>query len=73
MRHVLKRVWEVYERDSQRCIAFSTQEQAENQTVFSEVDLPQANSVVCGEAGMLRALKRTFQENDELMRLLSDS
>ncbi len=39
----------------------------------SVVDLPQANSDVCGDAGMLRALERTFEENDELMRLLSDS
>ena len=39
----------------------------------SVVDLPQANSDVCGEAGMRRALKRTFEENDELIRLLSDA
>ena len=37
------------------------------------VDLPQANSDVCGEEGMERALQRTFEENDELMRKLSDS
>ena len=37
------------------------------------VDLPQANSDVCGEEGMERARQRTFEENDELMRLLSDS
>jgi len=37
------------------------------------VDLPQANSDVCGEKGMERALQRTFEENDELMRKLSDS
>ena len=37
------------------------------------VDLPQANSDVCGEEGMKRALQRTLEENDELMRKLSDS
>ena len=37
------------------------------------VDLPQANSDVCGEEGMKRAQQRTFEENDELMRLLADS
>ena len=37
------------------------------------VDLPQANSDVCGEEGMERARQQTFEENDELMRLLSDS
>jgi hypothetical protein len=37
------------------------------------VDLPQANSDVCGEEGVMRALQRTFDENDELMRLLADS
>ena len=37
------------------------------------VDLPQANSDVCGEEGMERARQRTLEENDELMRLLSDS
>ena len=37
------------------------------------VDLPQANSDVCGEEGMERARQRTFEENDELMRKLSDS
>ena len=37
------------------------------------VDLPQANSDVCGEEGVMRALQRTFDENDELMRLLVDS
>ena len=37
------------------------------------VDLPQANSDVCGEEGMKRARQRTFEENDELMRKLADS
>jgi len=37
------------------------------------VNLPQANSNVCGEEGMERALQRTFEENDELMRKLADS
>ena len=37
------------------------------------VDLPQANSDVCGKEGIERALQRTFEENDELMRKLSDS
>ena len=37
------------------------------------VDLPQANSDVCGEEGVERARQQTFDENDELMRLLSDS
>ena len=37
------------------------------------VDLPQANSDVCGEEGIKRALQRTFEENDELLRKLSDS
>ena len=37
------------------------------------VDLPQANSDVCGEEGMERARQRTFEENDELMRKLADS
>jgi predicted Zn-dependent protease len=37
------------------------------------VDLPQANSDVCGEEGIERARQRTFEENDELMRKLSDS
>ena len=37
------------------------------------VDLPQANSDVCGEEGIERALQRTFEENDELMRKLADS
>ena len=37
------------------------------------VDLPQANSDVCGEEGMERARQQTFEENDELMRLLADS
>ena len=35
------------------------------------VDLPQANSDVCGEEGIKRAQQRTFEENDELMRKLS--
>ena len=33
-----RKVWELYEKDTQRCIAFATKEQAENQNVFSEVD-----------------------------------
>ena len=37
------------------------------------VDLPQANSDVCGEEGIERARQQTFEENDELMHLLSDS
>ena len=37
------------------------------------VDLPQANSDVCGEEGMERARRRMFEENDELMRKLADS
>jgi len=37
------------------------------------VDLPQANSDVCGEEGIERALQRTFEENDELMRKLADT
>jgi len=37
------------------------------------VDLPQANSDVCGKEGMERALQRTFEENDELMRKLADT
>ena len=37
------------------------------------VDLPQANSDVCGEEGAMRAFQRTIDENDELMRLLADS
>lgn len=37
------------------------------------VDLPQANSDACGEEGIERARQRTFEENDELMRKLSDS
>jgi hypothetical protein len=37
------------------------------------VDLPQANSDVCGEEGIERARQRTLEENAELMRLLSDS
>ena len=37
------------------------------------VDLPQANSDVCGEEGIERARQQTFEENDELMRKLSDS
>ena len=37
------------------------------------VDLPQANSDVCGEEGIKRAQQRTFEENDELLRKLSDS
>ena len=37
------------------------------------VDLPQANSDVCGEEGIERARQRTFEENDELLRKLSDS
>ena len=37
------------------------------------VDLPQANSDVCGEEGIERARQRTLEENDELMRLLADS
>ena len=42
-------------------------------TEHKVVDLPQANSDVCGEEGVMRALQRTFDENDELMRLLADS
>lgn len=37
------------------------------------VDLPQANSDVCGEEGAMRAFKRTANENSELMRRLADS
>lgn len=37
------------------------------------VDLPQANSDACGEEGIERARQQTFEENDELMRLLADS
>ena len=37
------------------------------------VDLPQANSDVCGEEGAKRALQRTIEENYEAMRKLSDS
>jgi len=37
------------------------------------VNLPQANSNVCGEEGMCKALDRTFEENDELMRKLADA
>ena len=37
------------------------------------VDLPQANSDVCGEEGIKRARQRTLEENDELMRKLADS
>lgn len=37
------------------------------------VNLPQANSDVCGEEGIERARQQTFEENDELMRKLSDS
>ena len=37
------------------------------------VDLPQANSDVCGKEGVKRALKRTTEENSELMRRLADS
>ena len=37
------------------------------------VDLPQANSDVCGEEGMRRARQQTFEENDELLRKLADS
>ena len=37
------------------------------------VDLPQANSDVCGEEGAKRALQRTIEENYEVMRKLSDS
>ena len=36
------------------------------------VDLPQANSDVCGEEGAMRALQRTIDENGELMRRLAD-
>lgn len=38
MRTILRKVWEVYEKDTQKCIAFSTEEQAENQTVFNTVE-----------------------------------
>ena len=37
------------------------------------VDLPQANSDVCGEEGIRRARQLTFEENDELMCKLADS
>lgn len=37
------------------------------------VDLPQANSDVCGEEGAMRAFERTAYENMELMRKLADS
>ena len=37
------------------------------------VDLPQANSDVCGEEGAKRAFQRTIDENGELMRRLADS
>ncbi len=37
------------------------------------VDLPQANSDVCGEEGAKRALQRTIEENYEAMRKLADS
>ena len=37
------------------------------------VDHPQANSDVCGEEGVRRARQLTLEENDELMRKLSDS
>jgi hypothetical protein len=36
---MVKTVWEVYKRDSQECIMFLTQQLAENQTFFDEVDL----------------------------------
>ena len=42
-------------------------------TEHKVVDLPQANSDVCGEEGIERARQQTFEENDELMRKLSDS
>lgn len=37
------------------------------------VDLPQANSDVCGEEGAMRAFERAVNENYELMRKLADS
>ena len=36
------------------------------------VDLPQADSDVCGEEGAMRAFERTANENYELMRRLAD-
>ena len=39
----------------------------------SVVDLPQANSDVSGLEGIKRSRAQTLAENDELMRLLSDS
>lgn len=38
MRNILRNVWEVYERDTQRCVAFATKEEAEDQNVFDEID-----------------------------------
>ena len=36
---MIKRVWEVYERDTQNCIIFDDEFSARDQDVFSEVDL----------------------------------
>ncbi len=55
MRYILRKVWEVYEKDSKKCIAFAKQEQAENQTVFSEVDC-------CGWSNV----NLTYEENEAL-------
>ena len=31
--------WEVYERDTQRCVLFLSEKDALNQTIFSETDI----------------------------------
>ena len=36
---MLIKVWEVYEYNSLRCVAYLTKEQAENQDVFDSVDI----------------------------------
>jgi len=41
---MLKQVWEVYERDTQRCIIFNDEASARDQKVFDEADIiAQAN------------------------------
>ena len=35
---MIRTVWEVYEKDTNRCLLFATKEQAENQNVLLEVD-----------------------------------
>ena len=47
---MLKRVWEVYERDTQRCVIFNDEFSARNQVIFDEVDIISESNVELSES-----------------------